>query len=99
MSAAESEREEAARRYVEQLRAFYVHASIFGATTFLMFAANLLVNLSEGIAGEWSAWWSAWAFVGWGFGIAVHGAVVWFNRPSLGTPTWEQRQVERMLGR
>ncbi len=99
MTSDENEREEAARQYVEQLRAFYVHASIFGASTFLMFVANLLVNLSAGTTGELSAWWSAWALLGWGFGIAVHGLVVWFNRPGFVASTWEQRQVERMLGR
>ena len=99
MSSAETEREEAARQYVEQLRAFYVHASVFAASTFLMFVANLLVNLSAGTAGELSAWWSAWALLGWGFGIAVHGLVVWLNRPAFVASTWEQRQVDRLLQR
>lgn len=99
MTSAENEQEETARRYVEQLRAFYVHASIFGASILIMLGVNLLVNLSAGIAGQWSAWWSAWAVLGWGFGIAVHGIVVWFNRPALGASTWEQRQVERLLGK
>ena len=55
------EREEAARRYVEQLGAFYVHAAVFAAGMTVIFAVNLLTNLSAGIAGEWTAWWSAWA--------------------------------------
>ena len=93
------EREEAARRYVEQLRAFYVHTTVFAAGMTVIFAVNLLTNLSAGIAGEWTAWWSAWALLGWGLGIAVHGLVVLLNRPSLASSTWEQRQIERMLGR
>ncbi len=96
---ATDEREEAARRYVEQLRAFYVHASIYAVSTFIMFAVNLLTNLADGVAGEWAAWWSAWALVGWGVGIAVHGLVVRLNRPSFASSSWEQRQIERMLGR
>ena len=91
------ERQEAARRYVEQLRAFYVHAAVFAAGMTVIFAVNLLTNLSAGIAGEWSAWWSLWALLGWGAGIAVHGLVVRLNRPSLASSTWEQRQIERML--
>lgn len=93
------EREQAARRYVQQLRAFYVHASVFAAGLLVMFAVNLLTNLSAGIAGEWTAWWSAWALLGWGIGIAVHGLVVRLNRPSSSSPTWEQRQMDKVLGR
>ena len=96
---ATDEREEAAKRYIEQLRAFYVHAGVFVAGMLVMFTVNLLTNLSAGIAGEWTAWWSAWALLGWGVGIAVHGLVVRLNRPSLGSSTWEQQQIERMLGR
>ena len=96
---ATDEREDAARRYVEQLRAFYVHAGVFAAGMLVIFTVNLLTNLSAGIAGEWTAWWSAWALLGWGLGIAVHGLVVRLNRPSLGSSTWEQQQIERMLGR
>lgn len=94
-----SEREEAARRYVEQLRAFYVHAAVFAAGMTVIFAVNLLTNLSAGIAGEWTSWWSLWALIGWGAGIAVHGLVVRLNRPSLGSSTWDQRRMDTMLGR
>ena len=93
------EGEEAARRYVEQLRAFYVHTGVFLAGMLVILAVNLLTNLSAGIAGEWTAWWSAWALLGWGVGIAVHGLVVRLNRPSLASSTWERQQIERMLGR
>ncbi len=96
---ATDEREDAARRYVEQLRAFYVHAGVFAAGMLVIFTVNLLTNLSAGVAGDWTAWWSAWALLGWGLGIAVHGLVVRLNRPSLGSSTWEQQQIERMLGR
>lgn len=92
------EREEAARRYVEQLRAFYVHAGVFVAGMFVIVTVNLLTNLSAGTAGHWSAWWSVWALVGWGAGIAVHGLVVRLNRPSFSPATWEQRQIDRILG-
>lgn len=92
------ERKEAARRYVQQLRVFYVHAAVFAASMAINIAVNLLVNLSAGIAREWSAWWSLWALVGWGAGIAVHGLVVRLNRPSFTPATWEQRQINRILG-
>lgn len=91
------EREEAAQRYVQQLRVFYVHAAVFVGSMAINLAVNLLVNLSAGIAGEWSAWWSVWALIGWGAGIAVHGLVVRLNRPSFSPATWEQRQIDRIL--
>ncbi|MDW3221103.1 MAG: 2TM domain-containing protein [Acidimicrobiales bacterium] len=93
------EREEAARRYVEQLLAFHAHAGMFAIGVLVMFAVNLLTNLSAGLAGDWSAWWSAWALIGWGAGIAVHGLVVRLNRPSLASSTWEQRLIDKVLGR
>ena len=95
---AAGEREEAARRYVQQLRAFYVHAAVFAGSMAINLAVNLFVNLSAGIAGEWSAWWSLWALIGWGSGVAVHGLVVRLNRPSFSPASWEQRQIDRILG-
>ena len=83
---AADERQEAARRYVEQLRAFNVHTAVFAASITVIFAVNLLTNLSAGIAGEWSAWWSVWALIGWGAGIAVHGLVRAFRTWNTRTP-------------
>ena len=91
--------EEAAWRYIEQLRVFYVHACVFAVSMLVIFGVNLLTNLSAGIAGEWSAWWSGYALLGWGLGIAIHGFVVRINRPSLSSSTWEQQQIDKMLGR
>lgn len=98
-SAIDGERVEAARRYVEQLQAFYVHASVFAIGMVVIFAVNLATNLSAGIADEWSAWWSVWALIGWGPGIAIHGLVVRLNRPSLSSPSWEQRQIDKVLSK
>ncbi len=95
----EEERVQAARRYVEQVQAFSVHAGVFTAGMVVIFVVNLATNVSAGIASEWSAWWSVWAFIGWGLGIAIHGLVVRLNRPSPSSPTWEQRQIEKVLSR
>lgn len=67
--------------YPNQVRAFQAHAGVFAATMVLIFAVNLFINLSAGIAGQWSAWWSIWALIGWSFGIGVHGLVVFLARP------------------
>ncbi len=92
-------RVEAARRYVQQLRDFYIHATVFAGGMVIIFLVNLATNVAAGIAGEWWAWWSAWAFVGWGLGIAVHGLVVRLNRPGVSSSTWEQRQIDKALSR
>ena len=42
--------ERKARRYVEQLRAFYVHAGVVAAGMLVIFTVNLLANLSAGSA-------------------------------------------------
>jgi len=61
---------------IRQRRAFTMHATIYTATTLILIAVNLMVNLSAGTAGQFNAWWSLWALVGWGAGIVVHGMVV-----------------------
>lgn len=89
----------AAQRYVKQLQVFYVHTAVFAGSMAINFLVNLLTNLSAGIADEWSAWWSLWALLGWSAGLAVHGLVLRLNRPSLSGPTWEQRQVDKILSK
>ncbi len=95
----EEQRREAARRDVQQLQAFYVHATVFAGGMVIIFLVNLTINLAAGIAGERSAWWSAWALIGWSLGIVVHGLVVRLNRPAPSMSTWEQRQIDEVLAR
>jgi hypothetical protein len=90
---------ESARRYVRQLRAFRIHASVFAGGMVVIFLVNLATNAVAGIAGEWWAWWSAWAFIGWGLGVAIHGLVVRLCRPTPCSSSWEQRQLDKVLGR
>ena len=78
---ASSKEEQAAELYAEQVRAFQMHASMFALGMVIIVTANLLTNLAADTTGDWRSWWSAWAFLGWGAGIAVHGLVVRLNRP------------------
>ena len=68
-------------RYRQGVRVFQAHAAIAAGSIALMLAVNLLTNLSAGMAGEISAWWSLWALIGWSAGLGVHGFVVWLARP------------------
>jgi hypothetical protein len=96
---AEQQGVEAARLYVQQRQAFYVHASVFAGGMIIILLVNLATNVAAGTTGEWSAWWSAWALIGWGLGIAVHGLVVRLNRPPRSSPTWMQQQIDKELAR
>lgn len=93
----EDQRREAARLYVQQLRVFYVHAGVFAVGMAIIFVVNLATNAAAGIAGEWRAWWSVWALLGWGLGIAIHGLVVRLSRPGRSTSTWEEQQINKIL--
>jgi hypothetical protein len=73
---------DAARLYAQQVAAFRVHAVVFAASMILIFGVNLATNLAAGIAGQWQAWWSAIALLGWGLGVTIHGLVVRMSRPS-----------------
>ncbi|MCP3853170.1 MAG: 2TM domain-containing protein [Actinomycetia bacterium] len=84
---------------MQQLRVFYVHASVAATGMVLIFIVNLATNVAAGITGEWWAWWSAWAFIGWSLALAVHGLVVRLDRPTQASSTWEQRQIEKVLAR
>jgi hypothetical protein len=53
---------------------------------------------SSRLAGT-TAWWSVWAFIGWGLGIVVHGLVVRLNRPAPSSSTGEQQQIDKALAR
>lgn len=95
----QEQRVEDARRYAEQLTTFHVHVGVFLASMALIFVVNLMTNFSAGIAGDWRAYWSAWALVGWGLGIAVHGLVVRLNRPTTSSSSWEHKQMQKVLNR
>ncbi|MGI9666530.1 MAG: 2TM domain-containing protein [Acidimicrobiia bacterium] len=91
-------RREEAREYVHQLRAFYIHASVFAGSMVIIIIVNVVTNISAGIAGEWWAWWSIWALLGWGLGLTIHGLVVRMSRPDgLFGPRWEEQRVNKLL--
>ena len=94
----DDQRREDARRYVQQLRAFYVHATVFAVGMVVIFLVNLAVNLAADLTGEWWAWWSGWAFIGWGIGVAIHGLVLRLSRPRGSASTWEEKQISKLLG-
>lgn len=79
---ADDKRETQSQQHAEQVRAFQAHAGVFVVGMAIMLGVNLLTNLMAGVAGSWSSWWSLWALIGWSAGVAIHGLVVWLNRPA-----------------
>ena len=77
----DDQRTEDARLHVQQLRAFSIHARVYAASMIGIFVVNLAVNLAANVTGEWWAWWSVLALLGWGVGVAIHGLVVRMSRP------------------
>ena len=90
-------RREEARQYVHQLRAFYIHATVFAVGMVIIFVVNLAVNMAADLTGEWWAWWSIWALIGWGVAVAIHGLVLRMSRPNSSTSSWEQKQIDKIL--
>ncbi|MCP3988638.1 MAG: 2TM domain-containing protein [Actinomycetia bacterium] len=91
------QRTEDAREYVQQLRVFYIHAGVCAVGMVIIFVVNLATNVAAGITGDWWAWWSAWALIGWGLAVAIHGLVVRLSRPRSSSSAWEQRQIDKIL--
>jgi len=60
----ERQRYEQARKHVEALRGFYVHAIVFVVVNIGLFTINTLAG---------GAWWFFWPLMGWGLGHGGYG--------------------------
>jgi hypothetical protein len=79
-----------ARRKVQQMRIFYIHALFWGASS----AGLLLINLMT-----WSHYlWFLWPTLSWGIVLAIHGLAV-FGLGSFLGPDWENRKIQEILER
>lgn len=76
--------------YVQELKAFYTHAAVFGVGMIGIFIVNLMT--SPGYL------WAIWALLGWGMGIAIHAVTVFGVNGTFGAE-WERRQIEKRLKR
>lgn len=75
-----------AKRQVEILTGFYIHATVFA----VVMAGLLLINLATG-----PDWWVQWAAIGWGLGVAFH-ALLAFGRLGERITAWQMRKIYRM---
>jgi transcriptional regulator with XRE-family HTH domain len=75
---------------VRRVKRFYIHLIQY----LIVIPALALIN----VVTSPGYWWFVWPALGWGIGLAAHGASV-FGAVGLFDGAWEKRQVEKYLGR
>jgi hypothetical protein len=85
----EQQRYERARARVQEIRGFYIHATVYVLVNIGLFVINLLVG---------GAWWFYWPLLGWGIGLVAHavGVFVFGGRGPWGED-WEERKTREMM--
>lgn len=79
----------AARRHLEAVKGFYIHAAVY----VLVIAGLVAVN-----AATSSRWWAHWPALGWGVLLAGHWVAVY--RPfKLFSSKWEQKRIDDYMRR
>ena len=59
----EQESYQRARKRVEALKGFYIHATVFVLVNIALLVINVMVG---------GGWWFYWPLLGWGIGLGVH---------------------------
>ena len=83
----ETTRYEQARRRVEAIRSFNIHAAIYVTVNLLLLTIDLLTP---------GGLWFYWPMIGWGIWLMAHGASV-FGATRLWGAEWEERKGDRIL--
>lgn len=78
-----------ARRRVQEIRGFYLHAGIY----VLVNIGLLLVY----IFGPGGGFWPIWCILGWGAGLGIHALSAWRMVPTLFTREWEDKKVRQII--
>ncbi len=76
--------------HVRKVKGFYIHLTQYLIVIPVLAAINLMTYPDY--------LWFVWPALGWGMGVAAHGATVFSFVPFL-DGAWERRQVEKYLGR
>ncbi len=85
----EARKEQIARRQVQALTAFYVHAAIY----VIVIAGLTAIDYAGG-----RGWWVHWVAGGWGIGLLAHGLAVYAGKPRA-LRDWQERKVEEIKSR
>lgn len=85
----EQQRYERARKRVEALKGFYIHATAFVLVNIALFTINLLVG---------GVWWFYWPLIGWGIGLGAHALGVFgFGGSGPWGQDWEERKTRQIM--
>jgi fatty acid desaturase len=76
-----------AKRRVAAMKAFYIHAAVFGLVLFGLLAVD---------AATGGRWWVHWVFLGWGIGLVAH-ALTTFGRLPEAIAQWEERKLQDLI--
>jgi hypothetical protein len=79
-----------AKKRVEDIKGFYVHAGVYLIVNSVLFAINMIATPGS--------LWFYWPLLGWGIGVAIHAFALVTEGRLLG-PEWEQRKVNQILER
>jgi 2TM domain len=78
-----------AKQQVAALKGFYIHLGVFIVVMSVLFAID---------AATGPGWWVQWPFLGWGVGVLVHAAAIFWRSPQT-IGKWETRKVAEMKRR
>lgn len=88
------ERIQRAKKRVEQIRGFYIHALVYLLVNLLIIGFLIFEAVSEG-----RQWFSVETFelaLFWGIGLGIHAFSV-FGLNLLAGKNWEQRQIRKLM--
>ena len=82
------DRYERARRRVGEIRAFYMHLTVFVGVNILLHIINFVTSPR--------AYWAIWPLLGWGIGLVAHGVATYRWLPFAGKD-WEERKIRELM--
>ncbi len=85
---AQQQRYKRAKRQVKAQRGFYVHLTVYVLVNAFLIATNAFHSRE--------VWWSYAPVIGWGIGLAAHGASV-FVFPHFFGKDWEERKIRELM--
>ena len=78
---------ERAKKRVEELKAFYIHLTVFISVNIAIFVINMLTDPDN--------LWFVYTLLGWGVGLTIHFIVVTLG--SKWGSTWEDKKMKELM--
>lgn len=88
----------AARRRVEELKGFYIHATVYVLVNIAIIAVSVTARMSHGDSFT-EAFFNIGSFftaIFWGIGLAFHASKAFRYNPFFGKD-WEQRKIRQFM--